>query len=180
MSVALSAAVAEVSITLRTCHMITSLCPLDVDLQREAKKDGKIKITIFPPPPHKQMKLVKSCLNHESFQPRKYVESVLFSSWKVEMSWWPSMEALDRNCFHCCRSVLLNYPGYLPGCSHFVSRSSSALASVSTDMKHHQRSDNRLETCTAGSSSRSNNSNQLPTGRVPHFTQDMGKIKKTA
>lgn len=36
-SVALSAAVAEVGTTLRTCHMIASLCTLDMDLQSQRK-----------------------------------------------------------------------------------------------------------------------------------------------
>lgn len=44
-SVALSAAVAEVGAALRTCHMIASLRTLDVNLQR-SKKDERINIKI--------------------------------------------------------------------------------------------------------------------------------------
>lgn len=42
MSVALSTAVAEVSVALRTGHMVAALSALDVDLQRKDKGESEV------------------------------------------------------------------------------------------------------------------------------------------
>lgn len=44
MSVALSTTVTEVSVTLRACHMVTSLCTLDMNLQTEVETKGRRKM----------------------------------------------------------------------------------------------------------------------------------------
>lgn len=64
MSVALSTAVAEVGAALRACHMVTALCALDVNLQRNETIDSERVWTT----------LAKDSTSHES--------CATFSAWK--------------------------------------------------------------------------------------------------
>lgn len=71
MSVALSAAVAEVSVALRAGHMITSLRTLDVDLQRRhgitAKLDKKVDLVYFVSTSSGPVGEKSKCVGHRCF-----------------------------------------------------------------------------------------------------------------